>query len=124
MSKLVDYPKVQHFIQDRIDSREWWILVIDGPESATLALRIATRFYTGDDGPLFNLLCNSCGDRTLPFRALAFAAKRCLSAQQLSEFIGAPVPEERDVLIPASTRPEVVQWLGTQFHWRGAGSDS
>jgi hypothetical protein len=119
MHKLMDYSRGLGLVQDRIDSGEWWILVITSRESAELALHLCDQFYTGENGHLFNLLCNPFGNPNMPYIALAFAAKSRMSAKQLSGVIGAPVRQDRSLLIPDSTPPEAIRWLEDRFRWDG-----
>lgn len=106
------------FIQQRIDSHEFWIMPVTTVESAALACRIAKQHYRGQDEHLFNMLSIPTPLSGVPFFYLVLAAKKCLPANQLAEVIGAPVPANvGDVLVPPGTHRLAVLWLKNLFRW-------
>jgi hypothetical protein len=118
MPKLTDHATALRFIQDRIDTRQWWILPVAEPLGAQMAIDIIERFYSGENQPLADMLLMQPRLPDVPFFFIILGAKSCMSSQQLSEATGIPLPEDtRDVLIASSTPTSVVLWLGSQFQW-------
>jgi hypothetical protein len=118
MPKLLDSAEALRFVQDRIDTREWWILPVAEPVGARMALDIIERHYTGDNRLLVDMLLVQPELPDVPFLYIILAAKSCMSPQQLSDATGVPLPDDaRDALIPSSTPASVVLWFGNQFRW-------
>lgn len=118
MSKVMPSSELLQFIQDRLDTREWWLLPVATPAAAQLADEIIARHYTGDNQVLcdFAFIPNQVADA--PFLILMLASKSCMSAEQAQELLHLPSApaEDRDVLVHSSTPIGVMMWMSRVFH--------
>jgi hypothetical protein len=104
------------FIQDRLDTRDWWLIPVSNLAGAELVDGIAQRFYQGDNELLLDVVAIPFPTEDVPLLSLVLASKSCMSPAQLAEHLGTPAPDDcRDVLVPASTPVSILLWLAHHF---------
>jgi hypothetical protein len=106
------------FIQDRLDTRDWWLIPVSNLAGAEFVDGIARRFYRGDNALLLDVVAVPFPTEDVPLLSLVLASKSCMSPAQLAEHLGAPAPDNsRDVIVPASTPLSILLWLARHFRW-------
>lgn len=103
-------------IQDRLDTREWWLIPVCDLAGMGLVEGITRRFYQGDNRVLLDVVMVLQPTSDVPLLGLVLASKSCMSAAQLAEHTGAFLPDDsHDVIVPPSTPVSVVLWLARHF---------
>jgi hypothetical protein len=101
MTELLDEGAARDFIRERLNSKEWWLIVGD----SRLSELIEKRYYEGEANEFFEVMIVP-----RPFLPISFARKREMGARELAacvEELGGPEDlaerlEEQDVLFPDS----------------------
>jgi hypothetical protein len=115
--------EVHKIIQDRINSREWWLIPVIDEEGIAFVQEIACRFYRDNRKGVMDAILIPFPTLDVPGLWLVLAAKSCLSQAQLAEYEGLPLDEEfKSILVPPSTPLSVMVWLYQCFRFP-AGAD-
>lgn len=114
MPKVVTPEEGYKFIQDRIDTKEWWLVPIATDEAGEFVREMKDRFYQGDNKVLLDFVLIAGPESAL---LLALASKSCCSCKDLATIVHNPPGEleGRDVLIHSTTPIAVVAWLNGTF---------
>jgi len=104
------------FVQDRLDSGEWWLIPVCDLAGVAVIDGLARRFFAGDNAVLLDLVAVPRPTQDVALLTLVLASKSCLTPARLAEHFGVPEPEPgRDILAPGSTPLSVVVWLNEHF---------
>ena len=124
MPKLLQPADTFKLIQDRIDSREWWSMPVASAEGVALMEDIVSRFYSGKDPTLCNLLLLPIGLSEVPILGFLMASKTAMTHADLSDLFGISIPKDAkaDLIVPATTPLSAMVWLWKHFRWQPASS--
>src|SRR5262245_26401668 len=89
------------FVQDRLDTHEWWLMPVATLEAAAFVYDLVDRFYQGEDQLLVDVVMVHNPTPELAFMFLILASKTCLSRSQYGQLIEREA--ENDLLIHGTT---------------------
>jgi hypothetical protein len=104
------------FIQNRLDTRDWWLMPVVTLESAAFVYDLVNRFYRGDDKLLVDVVLVHNPTPDLAFMFLVLASKTCLSKSQFGQLIEREGPNA-DLLVHGTTPLSALNWLKAHFRF-------
>lgn len=118
--KLMSETEILRFVQDRLDTRAWWLIAVAEIGAARMLNKIVQHHYIGDQAGLLDVVMIPWVTPNVPVLTLAIALKSCMSPAQLAATTGSPVPldSSHDVVIFDSTPLSVVWWIANKFRWQ------
>ena len=117
--------EVHKIIQDRINSREWWLIPVIDEEGIAFVQEIACRFYRDNRKGVLDAILIPFPTLDVAGLWLVLASKSCLSRTQLAEFEGVPFDKEfKSILVPPTTPLSVMIWLYQSFNFPAAVDQS
>jgi hypothetical protein len=105
------------YIQDRIDTREWWIIPVATAEANEFVSDIVQRFFQGDNKLLVDFLLLSTASPSAPQVLITLASKSCCAPKDLAAMVNTPEVEGRDLLVHGTTPIAVITWLNDTFNF-------
>ena len=107
----------EKFVQDRLNTREWWLIPVTDVKGMAFVEEVTRRFYRGDNKVLMDALTIPNPTADVPCLCLVLAAKSCMSPTQLQKLIVKPVPKDgsRNILVPSTTALSIIFWLHSRF---------
>ncbi len=110
--------EVHKIIQDRINSREWWLIPVTDEEGIAFVQEIACRFYRDNRKGVMDAILIPFPTLDVPGLWVVLASKSCLSPAQLAEFERVPLDKEfKSILVPQTTPLSVMVWLYENFRF-------
>ncbi len=98
------------FIQDRLDTHEWWLIPVVTLDAVMFPKEVVERFYADDNGVLLDVVRVQQPIPTIRFLPLVLASKSCMSLAQLERLVGNEL-SNGDLVVHASTPIGVLRWL-------------
>ena len=104
------------FIQDRLDTRDWWLIPVTTVEAGAFICNFVNQFYRGDDQVLVDVVFVHNPTPDLAFMFLILASKSCLSKTEFGNLIKREATNS-DLLVHSTTPVGAVEWLKTRFRF-------
>lgn len=119
MRGLVSEEQCEALIQDRITSRQWWIIIAASERSYQLAASIEEHYYsTPEAAKKFDLAMMPRPSKGVGIVAIFMAAKEYMTRADLQKIRpGSLGHEESDVLTTLDISIELIEWLSAKFNW-------
>jgi len=105
------------FVQDRLDSHQWWMFPVATESGIRFVDAVEKAHYQGanSDRLVTATVVDAASD--IPLMWLVFAAKSCMSPEQLSKLAGRPVSGDgsHDIIFESRTPVSALTWLASTF---------
>ncbi len=111
MIGLEDAETAQRRIAEYIKNGRWWVIPSCTKRGNDLMYAIERTFYWDEASVDFDVMLCPSPTEGLGMLGLAFAHKRRMSREQLSDLIQSSVGAESDILLAPDTPAAAVQWL-------------